>query len=159
MLGETRNASAPSYPGPGFLESDWAPGRQWRGQNWSRQKSLVLRRGWPVLLSEPDIGMVPILRIHLSSLPPPSASLLLFSPSRAFLTQLLFFLLLLSSPVELRAGGPTSFSVLAVHNFRKPCCFYQREGEGHCSEGGDLGKVGGMSQEWETDVAIQCSLA
>lgn len=94
----------------------------------SRQKSLVLRRCWPALLSEPDIGVVPMLRTHLSSLPPPSASLLLFSPSCAFLTQLFFFsflILLLSSPVELRAGGPRSFSVLGVHNFRKPCCLHQ----------------------------------
>lgn len=91
----------------------------------SRQKSLVLRRCWPALLSEPDIGMVPMLRTHLSRLPPP-AFLMLFSPSCAFLTQLFFFfLLLLSSPVWLRAGGPKSFSVLVVHNFRKPCCLHQ----------------------------------
>lgn len=57
----------------------------------SRQESLVLRRCWPALLSEPDVGVVPMLRTHLSSLPPPSASLLLFSPSCAFLTQLFFF--------------------------------------------------------------------
>lgn len=53
----------------------------------SRQKSLVLSRCWPALLSEPAIGVVPTPRTHLSSLPPPSASLLLFSPSCAFLTQ------------------------------------------------------------------------
>lgn len=124
----------------------------------------VYRRHWswedaglPCSQSQTSAFLCPCWEPNLSSLTP-SFCLSCFFPLPILLSLNSFSHSLFSSPIELRARGQGLFFFLAVHNFRKPCCFCQQWSR--CSEGGDWGRVQGMSQEeWETDVEILCGWA
>lgn len=128
LLEETRNASACLLARAWILGSlieqlGISQGVRSGGGDLSRQMMLALRRCWPALFSEPGVGiLVPMLRAQSFHAHPLLLLLSLFSPFHPSLSQHLFFHSLLSSLVELKAGGPRSFSFLAVYHVRKPCC-------------------------------------
>ena len=140
----------------------------WSSVNWSElrrgclsgQKMLVLRRCWLALFSEPELAFLcPCWEPSLSSLILSYFSVALFS-FLSFSHSTPFFYSFRYSPVELRTRGPKVFSFLSVcTTLGSPVVFISCEGKGQYSAGGDLRKVGGMSQEWEIDVEILCDWA
>ena len=93
-------------------------------------ESVVLRRCWAALFqSQMSAFWCPCCLALPACFPPPDF-LSCSCPLPASLFQP-FSPTLFSSPLKLRAGGPGSFSSLAAHRDRKPCCFReQRRGGG-----------------------------